>query len=102
MNSPRLTITTAITGLISDATRLRETLPDLPTSKLPSHELQNCRSTAHVLLSALSTRSQERASWIGVDDVVASLADVVLALVELGAGGGLTLCVRGFIGSFFP
>ncbi|RCI15346.1 hypothetical protein L249_6544 [Ophiocordyceps polyrhachis-furcata BCC 54312] len=92
----RLSAATAMVGLVADGGRISETMMMMTSSSSPALtrallEMKQCRSTVQVLFKALCQLEAgrlpfpERASWIAVEDVVASLTDCVLAVVELQA-----------------
>ncbi|KYK56523.1 hypothetical protein DCS_03523 [Drechmeria coniospora] len=92
-----VTVTTAIIGLLAVGGRLSDVIWDLnlPSTKLTPmlnqalQQVKQCRSTVHILCKTLSLLETaqlplpERAGWIDVEDVVATLTDTVLALSDL-------------------
>ncbi|RDA92045.1 hypothetical protein CP533_1002 [Ophiocordyceps camponoti-saundersi (nom. inval.)] len=88
----RLSVATAMVGLVADGGRISEKMMVMtpsPALTRALHEMKQCRSTVQVLFKALYQLEAgrlpfpERASWIAVEDVVASLTDCVLAVAEL-------------------
>lgn len=95
----RLPVPVAITGLLSVAGSAIDMLWDLNIAPLTTtavinlalRELKECRSSIqalHKLLCLLDTGATpfpERAAWIGVDEVVATLTDAILSFSRLYA-----------------
>ncbi|PHH91153.1 hypothetical protein CDD83_1487 [Cordyceps sp. RAO-2017] len=93
----RLSVATAIIGLLAVGGKIMEKIWDLnlPSTKhTPAltqalHQVKQCRSTVHILyktfcrLEAARLPFPERAAWIAVDDLIATLADTVLAFSDL-------------------
>ncbi|KAM4057263.1 hypothetical protein HRG_004093 [Hirsutella rhossiliensis] len=94
-----LSITTAIIGLLAVGGRTMERIWDLnlpATKHSPAlchalQEVKQCRSTVTLLYKTLSLLEAgrlplaERAAWIAVDDLAATLTDTVLAFSDLQA-----------------
>ena len=99
MVTERLTVTTALIGLLAVGGRLIDILWDLDSA--PDREsaflnqalqaVKQCRSSIHVLHKTLSLLESsqlpfpERSAWIRVEHLVAVLTDTVLAFSELQA-----------------
>lgn len=96
----RLSVTTAVIGLLAVGGRIMESIWDLdppatmqrtPALGQALHEVKQCRSTVHLLYKTLSLLEAARlplaarAAWIAVDDLVATLTDTVLAFSDLQA-----------------
>ncbi|KAG6008621.1 hypothetical protein E4U21_004261 [Claviceps maximensis] len=97
----KLSVTTAIIGLLAVGGKTIDTLWDLttPADKKSTttvyvqalQEIKQCRSTIHVLYKTLSLLElaqlpyPERGTWIRIDHVIAILTDTVLAMSELQA-----------------
>ncbi|KAG5952920.1 hypothetical protein E4U58_000598 [Claviceps cyperi] len=96
----KLSVTTAIIGLLAVGGKTIDILWDLSTPSPKKrdavlvralHEVKQCRSTVHVLYKILSLLElaqlpyPERASWIKAEHLVAILTDTVLAMSELQA-----------------
>ncbi|KND87020.1 hypothetical protein TOPH_08368 [Tolypocladium ophioglossoides CBS 100239] len=95
----KLSVTTAIIGLLAVGGRTIDTIWDLNLPATPStpilvqalQELKQCRSTVHILYKTFSLLESarlpfpERGTWIEVDDLIATLTDTVLAFSELQA-----------------
>ncbi|KAG5915413.1 hypothetical protein E4U61_004621 [Claviceps capensis] len=96
----KLSVTTAIIGLLAIGGKTIDILWDLstpPQTKRDAvlaralHEVKQCRSTVHVLYKILSLLElaqlpyPERASWIKAEHLVAILTDTVLAMSDLQA-----------------
>ncbi|KAG6105593.1 hypothetical protein E4U13_007824 [Claviceps humidiphila] len=96
----KLSVTTAIIGLLAVGGKTIDILWDLNTTSQKKrdavlvralHEVKQCRSTVHVLYKTLSLLElaqlpyPERASWIKAEHLVAILTDTVLAMSDLQA-----------------
>lgn len=95
----RLSVTTAIIGLLAVGGKIIDTLWDLNTPATKSstiyaqalQEIKQCRSTVHVLyktfslLEAAQLSYPERGAWIKADHLIATLTDTVLAMSDLQA-----------------
>ncbi|KAG5988594.1 hypothetical protein E4U52_006408 [Claviceps spartinae] len=96
----KLSVTTAIIGLLAVGGKTIDILWDLSTPSQKKrdavlaralHEVKQCRSTVHVLYKTLSLLElaqlpyPERASWIKAEHLVAILTDTVLAMSDLQA-----------------
>ncbi|KAG6245600.1 hypothetical protein E4U24_004329 [Claviceps purpurea] len=96
----KLSVTTAIIGLLAVGGKTIDILWDLSTPSQTKrdavlaralHEVKQCRSTVHVLYKILSLLElaqlpyPERASWIKAEHLVAILTDTVLAMSDLQA-----------------
>ncbi|POR32771.1 Uncharacterized protein TPAR_07017 [Tolypocladium paradoxum] len=93
----KLSVTTAIIGLLAVGGRTIDTIWDLnlpSTERTPVlvqalQEVKQCRSTVHILYKTFSLLESarlpfpERGTWIEVDDLIATLTDTVLALSDL-------------------
>lgn len=92
-----LSVTTAIIGLLAVGGKTIDVLYDLNTSPQKNtailnktlQEVRQCRSSIHVLYKTLSLLEAaqlpfpDRGSWIGIDDLIATLTDTVLAFSDL-------------------
>lgn len=99
MNSgmEHLSVTTASIGLLAVGGKILDMLLELNAVLAPSTTLLNeamleskqCRSSAHILYKTLCLLESarlpfpERSTWIQADDVVVTMADIVLAFSEL-------------------
>ncbi|QPH02401.1 hypothetical protein C2857_006610 [Epichloe festucae Fl1] len=96
----RLSVTTAIIGLLAVGGKIIDNLWDLSTTPNKRsnatfaqalQEVRQCRSTIHVLYKTLSLLESaqlpypERGTWIKADDLIAVLTDTVLAVSALQA-----------------
>ena len=95
----KLSVTTAIIGLLAVGGKTIDSLWDLTTPATKSNtifalalqELKQCRSTVHILYKTLSLLESaqlpfpERGTWIEVDYLIVTLTDTVLAVSELQA-----------------
>jgi hypothetical protein len=93
----RLSINTAIIGILAVGARLSESLWDLDANPgdesalldLAVQEVKQCRSSIKLLHKTLFLAESaqlpypERAAWIQIDHIVAILTDVALALSDL-------------------
>lgn len=90
-------MTTAIIGLLAVGGKSMEALWDLnsvlrdstPSIGRTLAEVKQCRSSVHILFKSLSLLESaklpfpERGGWIELDDLIATLADTVLAFSDL-------------------
>ncbi|KAK2608831.1 hypothetical protein QQS21_002688 [Conoideocrella luteorostrata] len=96
----RLSVTTAIIGLLAVGGKVIDALWDLnaPANKAANsgfaqalQEIKQCRSTVHILyktfylLESAQLPFPERGTWIAADYLIATLTDTVLALSDLQA-----------------
>lgn len=95
--SEKLSVRTAIIGLVAASGKAIDVIWDLrlPATKVTPvlnqalQDVKQCRTTALVLYKALSLLELaqlpflERGMWIGVDGLVATLTETVLALSEI-------------------
>ncbi|PNY28467.1 Uncharacterized protein TCAP_01606 [Tolypocladium capitatum] len=93
----KLSVTTAIIGLLAVGGRTIDTIWDLTlpaTDAAPAlaqalHEVKQCRSTVHILYRTFSLLESARLpfpariTWIAVDDLIVTLTDTVLAFSDL-------------------
>ena len=93
----KLSVTTAIIGLLAVGGKTLDTLWDLntPATKAGAiftvalQEVKQCRSTVHILYKTLSLLESaqlpfpERGTWIEADHLIATLTDTVLAISDL-------------------
>ncbi|KAF7549332.1 hypothetical protein G7046_g8397 [Stylonectria norvegica] len=94
-----LTVTTAMAGLLAVGGHATDILWDLNSTPKTNRvvasqalrEVRECRSSIHVLSKTLPLLQSghlqfpERATWIDVDELVATLTDTVLAFSKLHA-----------------
>ncbi|KAL7920214.1 hypothetical protein ACQKWADRAFT_166411 [Trichoderma austrokoningii] len=93
----QLCVTTAIIGLLAIGGKTIDSLYEMNTSpgrdtailNKALQEVKQCRSSVHILyknfslLEAGQLPYPDRATWISIDDLVATLADAVLAVSDL-------------------
>lgn len=99
----KLSVTTAIIGLLAVGGRTIDTIWDLnlpahkatPVLNQALHEVRQVRSTVHILYKTFALLESarlpfpDRGTWIAVDDLIATLTDTVLAFSDLQS-----ICVR--------
>lgn len=97
MDGTSLSVATAMVGLLAVGGRAIDILWDLNTApkdltgpiNQALHGVRECRSSIHVLYKTLLTLQSsqlpfpERATWIQVDELLATLTDTVLAFSKL-------------------
>lgn len=93
----QLCVTTAIIGLLAIGGKTIDSLYEMNTSpgrdtailNKALQEVKQCRSSVHILyknfslLEAGQLPYPDRATWISIDDLIATLTDAVLAISDL-------------------